>query len=195
MIIVRHRINTREALETVPPAHGVEIDLRSTGGQLCLEHDPFVAGEPFAEWLGSYRHRLLIVNVKEEGLEERALALLAGRGIEEFFFLDQSFPFLVRTVRAGERRTAVRVSEYESVETALALAGLAGWIWVDSFSRLALEGPQAAALRGAGYRLCFVSPELQGRTAESDTRLMRQTLASRGIEPDAVCTKRPQLWA
>lgn len=194
MIIVRHRITTREALEAVPPAHGVEIDLRSTGGQLCLEHDPFVSGEPFTEWLGSYRHRLLIVNVKEEGLEERALALLAGRGIEEFFFLDQSFPFLVRTVRAGEQRTAVRVSEYESVETALALAGLAGWIWVDCFSRLALDGAQAAALRGAGYRLCFVSPELQGRTAESETRFMRQTLASRGIEPDAVCTKRPQLW-
>ena len=55
--------------------------------------------------------------------------------IKSFFFLDQSFPFLVKTLFSGERRCAIRVSEYESVETALSLRGLAEWIWIDVFNK------------------------------------------------------------
>ncbi|WP_216073237.1 hypothetical protein, partial [Acinetobacter nosocomialis] len=73
-------------------------------------HDPFVAGERFDDWLRGYRHGTLILNVKEEGLEDALLARMQAAGISDFFFLDQSFPFLVRTSRRGERRCAVRVS-------------------------------------------------------------------------------------
>ncbi len=194
MIVVRHRRNTLEELRATDPALGIEVDIRSHGERLIIHHDAFVDGEDFERWLDGYRHRLLILNVKEEGLEARLMALMRERGIEDWFFLDQSFPFLVRTARAGESRCAVRVSEFESVDTALALAGLVRWVWVDCFTRFPLDRAQAARLHAAGFALCLVSPELQGRDAATAIPALRAQLAAEGIAPDAVCTKEPALW-
>ena len=105
MILIAHRRNTLEQLAATPVELGVEVDIRSQGSKLVIHHDPFVVDAPdFEEWIAAYRHGTLILNVKEEGLEDRLLALMAERGIEDFFFLDQSFPFLIRTARRGERR-------------------------------------------------------------------------------------------
>jgi hypothetical protein len=195
MEIIVHRRNTLAELQASPPQHGIEVDIRSLGDDLIIHHDPFVPGERFEAWLAGYRHGLLILNVKEEGLEQRLLQLMAARGIERFFFLDQSFPFLMKTARAGERRCAVRVSEYESVETALALAGQIDWVWVDCFTRFPLDADGARALKAAGFKLCLVSPELQGRPAEHEIPALRALLADLGIAAEAVCTKRPDLWS
>lgn len=193
MIIVRHRRNTLEELRATPRDLGIELDLRSRGEELIIHHDAFVDGERFEDWLGGYRHGLLILNVKEEGLEDRLIALMRGRGIEDYFFLDQSFPFLVRTARRGESRCAVRVSEFESIDTALSLAGQIDWVWVDCFTRFPLDGAQARRLQDAGFKLCLVSPELQGRSSTEIAEL-RALLAREGIAAEAVCTKEPALW-
>lgn len=194
MILVRHRRNTAEELRATPTEYGIELDLRSHGDRLIVHHDAFVDGEDFERWLDDYRHRLLILNVKEEGLEQRLIALMRERGIEDWFFLDQSFPFLIRTARAGESRCAVRVSEFESIDTALTLAGQVRWIWVDCFTRFPLDRTQADRLRAAGFALCLVSPELQGRDAATEIPALRALLAREGIVADAVCTKEPDLW-
>lgn len=194
MILVRHRRNTAEELRATPTEYGIELDLRSHGDRLIVHHDAFVDGEDFERWLDDYRHRLLILNVKEEGLEQRLIALMRERGIEDWFFLDQSFPFLIRTARAGESRCAVRVSEFESIDTALTLAGQVRWIWVDCFTRFPLDRAQADRLRAAGFALCLVSPELQGRDAATEIPALRALLAREGIAADAVCTKEPDLW-
>lgn len=194
MEIIRHRRNTLAELVATPSAYGIEFDLRSRGARLIVHHDPFVEGEDFEDWLRGYAHGTLIVNVKEEGLEQKALAALHARGIERFFFLDQSFPFLVKTWRTGERRCAVRVSEYESVEMALSVAGMIDWVWVDCFTKFPLTKNDADRLRDAGLRLCLVSPELQGRDGNIEIPAMRHLVASLGIVPDAVCTKVPELW-
>lgn len=194
MIRIAHRRNTVDELKATPAELGVEIDIRSHGPDLVLHHDPFVDGTPFGDWLAHYRHRLVILNVKEEGLEARVLAEMAAHGIEEFFFLDQSFPFLIRTARAGERRSAVRVSEYESLDTALSLAGLVDWVWLDCFTRFPLGRAEADRLADAGFRLCLVSPELQGRAAPREIEAMRALVEGLGIRIDAVCTKVPELW-
>jgi hypothetical protein len=110
---IAHRRNSAAELAVTPREYGLEIDLRSIGSRLVLQHDPYVEGEDFEAWLGGFAHDTLILNVKEEGLEARLLALMAQHRIENFFFLDQSFPFLIKTARSGERRCAVRVSEYE----------------------------------------------------------------------------------
>lgn len=195
MIIVRHRRNSRADLSLTARHLGIEVDIRSQGDRLIIHHDAFAEGEAFDDWLADYCHRLLILNVKEEGLEERLLDLMAGRGIGDFFFLDQSFPFLIRTARRGERRCAVRVSEYESVETALAVAPLIDWVWVDCFNRFPLSGAQAKRLQAAGLKLCLVSPELQGRDAATEIPALRALLERDGIEVEAVCTKEPALWS
>lgn len=194
MEIVAHRRNTRRLLRETPPGHGVEVDIRSSGSRLVIHHDPYVEGEDFAAWLGDYRHGLLILNVKEEGLEKRLLGLMAEAGIENFFFLDQSFPFLVRTVRSGEARCAVRVSEYESVATALRLKGLARWVWLDSFTGALPDGGEMRQLAGAGFRICLVSPDLQGREPQDEVPRIKAYLADAGVALSAVCTKNPDLW-
>ncbi len=193
MILIRHRRNTRAELEATPRELGIEVDIRSQGDDLVIHHDPFVVGERFEDWLQAYAHGTLILNVKEEGLETHVLAAVAAEGIENFFFLDQSFPFLIRTARAGERRCAVRVSEYETLDTALALAGMIEWAWVDCFTKFPLCRAEAESLQAAGFRLCLVSPELQGRET-SEIADMRRLLANRGIRAEAVCTKAPELW-
>ena len=193
MLLIRHRRNTPEELAETPRDQGVEVDIRSQGDHLVIHHDPFVVGGRFEDWLRGYEHGTLILNVKEEGLEARVLAAVAAKGIEDFFFLDQSFPFLIRTARAGERRCAVRVSEYEVIDTAMTLAGMIEWVWVDCFSRFPLTGADAARLQGAGFHLCLVSPELQGRETTEIAQL-RTLMAARGIRAEAVCTKAPELW-
>ncbi|MDP6704849.1 MAG: phosphatidylinositol-specific phospholipase C/glycerophosphodiester phosphodiesterase family protein [Alphaproteobacteria bacterium] len=194
MILIRHRRNTPAELAATPAEWGVEVDIRSRGPDLIIHHDPFQDGELFEAWLEVYRHRFLILNVKEEGLEDRLLALMAARGIEDFFFLDQSFPFLVRTANRGESRCAVRVSEFETVDTALSLAGRIDWVWVDCFTRFPLEATDARRLKAAGFKLCLVSPELQGRDAEAEIEAMRRTIDGLGIAFDAVCSKTPERW-
>jgi hypothetical protein len=194
MKLIAHRKNTLAELKASPPEYGVEVDIRSYADELVIHHDPFVKGESFEAWLKEYRHGTLILNVKEEGLEARLIELMKRYTIDDYFFLDQSFPFLVKWSRLGERRCAVRVSEYESVETALSLSGKVDWVWVDCFTRFPLQHEEALRLQAAGFRLCLVSPELQGRDANTGIPQLHALLRERAIRADAVCTKQPALW-
>jgi len=194
MKIISHRRNTIKELLAVDPKYGVEVDIRSLGDRLIIHHDPYTAGENFEEWIDVYKHGTLILNVKEEGLESRLISLMSSKGISDYFFLDQSFPYLVKWSNAGESRCAVRVSEFESVETALTLAGKVDWVWVDCFTRFPLSEYEADRLKKAGFKLCLVSPELQGRNAEEEISELALLLIERNILADAVCTKHPSLW-
>jgi len=194
MKLISHRRNTVSELLATDSKYGVEVDIRSASDRLIIHHDPFVAGESFDNWIDAYRHGTLILNVKEEGLEARLIALMQSKGIADYFFLDQSFPFLVKWSKAGEHRCAVRVSEFESIETALTLAGKVDWVWVDCFTRFPLGEHDARRLKDAGFKLCLVSPELQGRDANVEIPQLASLLKERNIAADAVCTKRPNLW-
>lgn len=194
MNLISHRRNTIEELKSTPSEYGVEVDIRSDNGQLVIHHDPFAQGENFEDWIKNYRHGTLILNVKEEGLEMRLIDLMKKHGITDYFFLDQSFPFLIKWSNLGERHCAVRVSEFESIETALTLAGKIDWVWVDCFTKFPLSSEDADRLQDAGFKLCLVSPELQGRPAESAIPELAKLLAERHISADAICTKKPELW-
>jgi len=194
MKVISHRRNTIKDLIATPEKYGVEVDIRSKGNQLIIHHDAFVDGVSFEDWISVYRHGTLILNVKEEGLEARLLSMMLDKGIEDFFFLDQSFPILVKWARAGEHRCAVRASEFESIETALTLAGKVDWVWVDCFTRFPLTRIDVRLLKNAGFKLCLVSPELQGRDAETEIPLLISLLVELDVQADAVCTKRPDLW-
>ena len=193
-MIIQHRVNTSAALTSTPMHYGVEVDIRTEGQKLIIHHDPFSAGEDFERWMNSYAHRFIILNVKEEGLEARLLRIMAQHSVRDFFFLDQSFPFLIKTSREGEHRCAVRVSEFESIDTALTLQGKVEWVWVDCFTRFPLVQETAQQLQDARFKLCLVSPELQGRTDPQQIYNLRTLLEKQAIQADAVCTKRPDLW-
>ncbi|MBU3578654.1 hypothetical protein ICN17_01380 [Polynucleobacter sp. 73C-SIWE] len=194
MVIIHHQRNLISDLLETDSKYGIEIDIRSESNQLILQHDPYVVGQSFEEWLDHFQHNTLILNVKEEGLENKILDLMKSKNIKNYFFLDQSFPFLVKSAKLGERNCAVRVSEFESIDTALSLASMIDWVWVDCFSKFPLTANEARLLKESGLRLCIVSPELHGRNAEVEIQEMANLLRLRDIEIDAVCTKRPDLW-
>jgi hypothetical protein len=194
MHTILHRINTIALLKKTPSNFGVEIDIRSNGESLILHHEPFEQGELFEDWIRSYHHGILILNVKEEGLESPILKIMNQHKIKDFFFLDQSFPFLRKTAVMGESRCAARVSEYENIETVLSLSGMVDWVWVDCFTRFPLKKEEANQLTNAGFKLCLVSPELQGRKERNHVIEFRRDLELLGIKGDAVCTKYADLW-
>jgi len=195
MVIIQHRCNTKQQLYELPSSLGVEVDIRSEGSKLIVHHDAFQKGEAFDQWLEGYNHRLMILNVKEDGLESRLLSLMGKNHIENFFFLDQTFPSIVKMIEQGEKRCAVRISEFESIETALKLAGKIDWVWVDYFTHFPLSPADAEQLNNAGFKLCLVSPELQGFSNPSTAISLREKIATLDIEVAAICTKFPNLWA
>lgn len=190
MLSIAHRINTVEQLKQVPSHFGVEIDLRDSGDRLILQHDPFKDGEDFADWLPHYRHALVILNIKSERIEHRVLELVRQFGISNYFFLDCSFPMIRLLNAEGEHNIAVRFSELEPLAGAMSLAGKVAWAWIDCFSRMPLDRDSYRQLKSA-FKLCAVSPELQGRPVDTIADYARQ-LAPYPV--DAVCTKRPDLW-
>lgn len=194
MKFIAHRRNTIEELKATPNEYGVEVDIRSNNGQLIIHHDPLNLGENFEAWLKHYQHGTLILNVKEEGLEPSLIELMKKYYITDYFFLDQSFPFLIKWSNLGEHCCAVRVSEFETIETALTLSGKVDWVWVDCFTHFPLSDIDAKRLQDAGFKLCLVSPELQGRPAEIEIPQLAQLLYEFSIKPEAICTKRIDLW-
>jgi hypothetical protein len=181
-----HRINTVSGLLGVPREFGVELDVRDFGGKLVLCHEPHRGGELFSDYCEKFDHALMVVDVKSEGVEEEALAVLEKSGIGNFFFLGLSFPSVVRLSGAGETRIAVRFSQYEPVEACLAARGMAEWAWVDTFTRLPLDRASCAKLKGAGFKTCLVCPERWGRP--QDIAAYRRRMERGGFETDAVMT-------
>ncbi len=191
MLLIRHRINTIRELATVPGHYGVELDLRDSGRKLVLQHDPFKDGETFEDYLKVYRHAFMIVNVKSEGTEIPARRLLQKYRVRNYFFLDLSFPALVRLARSGERNIALRFSEYEPVEQCLAARRFARWVWADRFDRFALADGNAYRRLRPYFKICLVSPELQ-KQAITQIGTCRRWLKGHPIA--AVCTKFPEKW-
>jgi len=194
MTLIAHRKNTISELQSTNKNYGVEVDIRSLGHNLILHHDPFEDGTLFADWIKYYAHKTLILNIKEEGLEERVLDLMYLHNIHDYFFLDQSFPFLVKFSKKGLKKTAVRLSEFESINTVLTLEGKVDWVWVDCFSFLPLSKKDYLDLKAKGFKVCIVSPELQGKDPNIEIPIYFNLLLSREIHPDAICTKNPEIW-
>lgn len=191
-MIIKHRVNSIEELLRVPEEFGLEIDLRLHHDSLVLAHDPFTAGDKFEDWLPHFRHKMLILNVKEDGLEETILKLLVRYKIMDYFFLDQPFPTL-RKSAMNDYRTALRLSEYENPVNNVDLK--VEWLWLDSFfgDWQYLE-QHADWIKQGQFRTCVVSPELQGRVVGDEPEQLVKIMQNLGLEISAVCTKRPEAW-
>jgi hypothetical protein len=192
MIIVEHRKNSRNELNLVSKNHGVEIDLRLSHGDLVLAHDPYSPGEKFSDWIQDFDHSLLILNVKEEGLEEVILREMGAKSLDRYFFLDQGLPSVIKSITL-KHSVAARISEFEKLTWTSEFAP--SWIWIDCFSGnwdfLDQEIEQISKL---SLRTCLVSPELQGRFDPSESVNLKSILKNHNYSPDAVCTKEPYKW-
>lgn len=188
MLYCCHRVNTIEQLKNVPYEYGIEVDLRDNHhGDIYLSHDPFTNGEGFENFLQHYKHSFIILNIKSERIEYNVGDLLKKYNISDYFFLDSSFPMIYKLSNEGERKLAIRFSEYEGLDTVLAMRGKIDWVWVDCFTKNPLTKEIYTKLKDCGFKVCFVSPELQNQPHKINE--YRDYFVKQNIHLDMVCTK------
>ena len=186
MKIVAHRVNTINGLHELSKTYGAEIDIRCYKDQLILNHEPFESGESLIEFLDEYDHGLLILNIKEAGIEHAVVKLVEDRGIKDYFLLDVEFPFILKNTLGDNSlsNVAARFSELESIETIKALTGKVDWVWIDTVSTLPISKSSVQILNQ--FKTCLVCPERWGRA--KDIRAYRNKAVECGLRIDAVMT-------
>lgn len=193
---IRHRANSIDELAKIELDWGVEIDLRSdvsSSGKIHLSHDPWIRGDDFEEWLKVFSDLKIkgpiILNTKEDGLEQKVIELLKQYDISSYFFLDTTLPTLVRwTIINSLKNFSVRYSQFEPEILAKKFANKANWLWVDCFNGTPPDIKPLLKLKKA-FLICLVSPELQGvQSIDWDSFSDLFKLA------DAICTKNPKQW-
>lgn len=188
MLYCCHRINTINELNKINNTYGIEVDLRDNiNGVLHLSHDPFTLGEKFEDFLNYFNHSFIILNIKSERIEYKVLDLLKKFDIKNYFFLDSSFPMIYKLSSEGNKNIAIRFSEFEGLDTILNLKGKVDWVWIDCFSKNPLTNEIYMILKEAGFKLCFVSPELQNQSIKIEE--YKSYFDENKIKLDMVCTK------
>lgn len=189
MEFIAHRVNTIEELWQLPNKFGVELDLRDDlSGRIYIQHNPFEDGEDFEEYLKAYHHGTMILNIKSERIEHKILEMIKKSNVKKFFFLDSTFPMIKLLSDNGEKNIAIRYSEYEGMDTLKAMAGKVKWVWVDTFTKLPMDKEIFNDVKQLGYKICLVSPELQGQPEKIE--VYANQIMGEKIEPDAICTKK-----
>jgi hypothetical protein len=184
MEIVIHRINALYDLKNIPKKYGCEIDIRSQGSKLILNHEPYVSGDYLFDYLDNYNHGLLVLNLKEAGIENDVLKAVREREIISYFLLDVEFPYLYNASRLGERSIAVRFSEDEPIEFVKNYSKLIDWVWIDTINKLPLNENNISEI--ILLKSCLVCPERWGRPQDIST--YRHKMNEMGFVPNAVMT-------
>jgi glycerophosphoryl diester phosphodiesterase len=157
--------NSRDAFErSFAEGFGVETDLRDFGGDVVIAHDiQYTNPMTFAQFLELYRKYNcdlpLALNVKADGLQERAKYYLERSGVTKFFFFDMSVPDLLG-YQSMDLTFYSRQSEYEPQPAAYEAAR---GVWLDQFHSEWITSETLAAHVSAGKEIAIVSPELHRR--------------------------------
>jgi hypothetical protein len=173
---------------------GVEVDLRQWENHLIVQHDAFIGGERFSEWVKYLTNQFVILNIKSEGIEDEAVRiLLEARPNIRYFLLDQSFPFMVKSIIKGEVTSAARVSDLEGLDFASKVKP--PWVWVDchlgdwTFLLEAIPRLQEHQIQS-----CLASPDLHNRKIKQEELQIRKIIEKLDYEFSAVCTKDINMW-
>ena len=188
MLLISHRVNKIKELTKLKSQYGVEIDIRDNGKDLVVVHDPFKKGIKLKTYLKYYKHSFVIANIKSERIEEKVIKLFEKYRIKKYFFLDTSFPQIIKLIKKKYSNIAIRVSFFESIETAKKLKKKAKWIWYDTFFGIPKNFNDFKKLKKLGYKICLVSPELHFKPLNKNNSLLNKLKKSNLI--DAVCTKK-----
>ena len=195
MIVIKHRINTINKIKNLPVKYGAEIDIRSENRKLVICHDPMKSGVSLEKWLKFYKHKFLIFNIKEEGLEKELFNLIRRFSINDFFLLDQSFPYYIRNFKLYGKYSSLRISDFESLDRKEKLSKITKWLWIDFLVGFPLTISEIKKLKKRKHKFCIVSPELINNIkVDQKVKLIRKMFNDAKIEIDAVCTKNISLW-
>tara|TARA_B100000989_G_scaffold298957_1_gene291401 strand:- start:28007 stop:28591 length:585 start_codon:yes stop_codon:yes gene_type:complete len=161
MIIIAHRINKLNLIKKIPKRFGVEIDLRSYKKKIILNHEPFKDGVELNNFLKFYKHQILIVNIKEAGIENNVIQILKQSKIKNYFLLDVEQPFIWSSVEKKFKNIAIRFSESEDIKNAKQYIGKFKWIWIDTKTKFPVNKKNYKIINK--FKSCLVCPERWGR--------------------------------
>jgi len=194
MIIVSHRINTKKQLKNLDTEYGAEVDLRSSGKDIIINHEPFIKSIKFSEWLNFYNHKLLIANIKEEGIEKKVLKIINDNKIKNYFLLDVTIPQIIKLNQNNLRVFALRISKYESFLGLKNFNTFHKWLWIDTFdAKLPISLKDLKKLKSLGHKICLVSPELGNKRIDIKKEFIIKNKKILTLI-DAVCTKKMKIW-
>ena len=99
MIKIQHRVNSLKKLKNTDHNFGVEVDVRSINKKLILNHEPFQKATSLDTFLKKFNHKFLILNVKEEGIENLILNYVKKNRIKNYFLLDVTVPKIFQFIK------------------------------------------------------------------------------------------------
>lgn len=195
MIKVIHRVNSIGHLKKIDNNFGVEIDIRTRNDNLILSHDAFKQGQSLRKYLVYFKHKLIIANIKEEGIEDSVINLFKKYNLKNYLLLDLSYPFLIKFIKKGYGKKIMgRVSRYESFQNIYKLKDKIKWVWIDLITNeIPFNDNAYKMMKKNNLKLMLVSPELLGRSKKSISNI-KNDFKKRKYLIDAVCTKHPDLW-
>ncbi len=185
-----HRINSINELNDINIFFGTEIDIRDDHktDKLILSHDPFVKGDYLESYLQNYHHNTLILNIKSERVELKCLELLKKYNINNYFFLDSSFPMIyLLNNEYNNNNIACRFSEFEPIEQFIKINHMVKYVWIDCFNIFPLNNEIYNIIKSYNKKICIVSPELQKQPDKIE--LYRNYMINNNIIPDLICCK------
>lgn len=162
MEFIIHRVNLIKELKKTPQEYGCEIDIRTDGSNLILNHDPFTKGDYLVDYLDEYDNGTLVLNIKESGIEDVVLEEVKKRGVKSYFLLDVEFPYLFSATKKGERNIAVRFSEEEPIENVVQFKDKLDWVWIDTITKFPINKSNHNVLKS--FTTCLVCPSRWGRS-------------------------------
>ena len=184
MEFIIHRINKIKDLKLIPIKYGTEIDIRSKGSKLILNHEPFNNGDQLENYLENYEHKTLVLNLKEAGIEKEVLKLVKQHLIKSFFLLDVEMPYMYSATIKGQKNIAVRFSEYESFDLTKYFQNKLNWVWIDTATKLPINVNNIKIL--SKFKSCIVCPERWGR--KKDIKKYKKKLFKLKFKPTSMMT-------
>tara|TARA_B100000963_G_scaffold361948_1_gene401155 strand:+ start:8963 stop:9550 length:588 start_codon:yes stop_codon:yes gene_type:complete len=157
MEFIIHRVNKIKDLKLLPTKFGAEIDIRSNGSKIILNHDPFKNGDELKNYLENYKHKTLVLNLKEAGFESEIIKLVKKFQIKSYFLLDVEMPYMYKATNSGQKNIAVRYSEYEPISLVKNFKNKLKWIWIDTPTKLPINKENLKTL--SYFKSCLVCPE------------------------------------
>ena len=116
MIKIQHRVNSLKKLKNIDHNFGVEVDVRSINKKLILNHEPFQKALPLDTFLKKFNHKFLILNVKEEGIENLILNYVKKNRIKNYFLLDVTIPKIFQFIKNKKKNNlCLRISKFEKL--------------------------------------------------------------------------------
>jgi hypothetical protein len=186
MQIIIHRVNKIKELRTLPTKYGVEIDIRSYGKKLVLNHEPATSGDELKKYLKNFKHSILIANIKEAGIENKVLKLIKKYRVKKYFLLDVEFPFIYNASNKGEKNISIRFSEKESIETVKNFVNKVNYVWIDTFTKFPINKKNLSILNK--FHKCLVSPDRWNRP--EDIKKYKKIIFDQKIKIESVMTSK-----